>query len=133
MLNEDPALVGEGLICLPHPLAKGHQQLPLEAGYRLQQGHEISAMKDQQVHRRLGDDRRAARLSIDDRHLPYNVAGAKFSEHCAIRFHSRPTVDYDDRFHPLRTLLGQDRPFAKLDLVDVLGNGVELALVKTAK
>jgi len=90
-------------------------------------------MKDQQGHGRLGYDRRAARLSIDDRHFPYNVAGAKFSDRLAIRFHSRPTVDYDNRFQPLRTLLGQNRPFAARSHVGVPSNGAELALAKTAK
>jgi hypothetical protein len=125
--------VSQGLICLPHPLTKRDQQLPLEARHGLQQGHEISAMKEQQVHGRLSDDRRAARLPINDRHLPYNVAGAKFSELPAIRFHSGSTVDYDDRFQPLSTLFGQNRPFAKLDLVGVLGNGAQLALAKATK
>jgi len=125
--------VGQGLICLPHPLAECHQQLPLEAGYRLEQGHEISTVQDQQIHARRGDNRRAAGLSIDDRHLPYNVAGAKFSDRLAIALHSRPTVDYEDRFHPLRTLLSQNRPFAPLDHVGVLGYGVELTLAKAAK
>jgi len=125
--------VGQGLVCLPHPLAERHQQLPLEAGNGLQQGHEVSPMKDQQVHWRLGDNRRAAGLSIDDRHFPHNVAGRKLSDRLAIPLHASPTVDYDNRFQPLRTLLGQDRPFADLDLVDVPGNGVELTLAEAAK
>jgi hypothetical protein len=62
-----------------------------------------------------------------------NVAGAKFSDRLAIALDSGFTVDYDNRFQPLRTLLSQNRPFAKLDLVDVLGNGVELALAKATK
>lgn len=37
-----PALVGEGLVCLPQPLAKGEEQLLLEAGHIVPQELEIA-------------------------------------------------------------------------------------------
>lgn len=90
-------------------------------------------MNDQQGHGRLGDDRGAAGLSIDDRQFSNNVARPKFSDRLTIPLHSGPTVDYDHRFQPLPVLPGQNRPFADLDPASELRNGVELALAKAAK
>ena len=125
--------MGEGLICLPKPLAKRQQQLLLKTGNGVSQESEIAAANHQEGHGRLGDDRRGAGLSIDKRQFSYKVPGGKLSDLLATHLHSRLAVDDDKRFQPVLTLLGQNRSLASAVGVGVLGNGVELALAKAAK